>query len=121
MGEDKNYTFEISDLIEDTITIGDFSTDSMDAITITLDTGTYSTDPYTVSLDSVTTVEPTYTTLYNQDFVDTMPSVHRIDEMCKEYPALAKAYENFKSMYKMCDQDYTGKLKAQGLDDDIPF
>ena len=28
-------------------------------------------------------------------FVDTMPSLDRVNNMCEEYPALAKAYENF--------------------------
>ena len=26
-----------------------------------------------------------------------------------EYPALAKAYENFKTVYKLVEQDYKGK------------
>ena len=54
-------------------------------------------------------------------FVDTMPSLDRVNNMCEEYPALAKAYENFKTIYKMTEQDYKGKLKERGLDDDIPF
>jgi len=54
-------------------------------------------------------------------FVDSMPSVHRIQEMCELYPALAKAYEQFKLIYKMTEQDYKGKLKERGIDDDIPF
>jgi hypothetical protein len=37
--------------------------------------------------------------------------------MCKEYPALAKAYENFKTIYKMVHQDWKGKQK----DDEFPF
>lgn len=54
-------------------------------------------------------------------FADSMPSVHRVEAMCKEYPALAKAYEQFKLIYKMTEQDYKGKLKEEGLDDEIPF
>lgn len=125
MGDDDK--IDISDLLEDTITIGDFSTDSNDAITITLDT--MSSDPYVYTVDTTTSfdtstisvTEPTWNVNYNQEFVDTMPSIHRVDAMCTEYPALAKAYEKFKSVYKMCEQDYKGKLKAQGLDDEIPF
>ena len=41
--------------------------------------------------------------------------------MCELYPALAKAYEQFKLIYKMTEQDYKGKLKERGIDDDIPF
>ena len=58
---------------------------------------------------------------YNQNFIDKMPDIHRVDSMCKEYPALAKVFENFKTIYKMCEQDYKGKLKERGLDDDIPI
>lgn len=92
-------------------------------------TGT-TTPTYTVSLDPSWSSDYTADTIdidsltsnfYNQNFVDKMPDVHRVDEMCKEYPALAKAYETFKSVYKMCEQDYKGKLKERGLDDDIPF
>ena len=35
--------------------------------------------------------------------------------MCKEYPALAKAFENFKTMYALVDQDYKGKQKERKL------
>ena len=54
-------------------------------------------------------------------FVDTMPSIARLDEMCEMYPALAKAYEQFKLIYKMTEQDFKGKLKERGIDDEIPF
>lgn len=54
-------------------------------------------------------------------FVHTMPDLNRVEAMCKEYPALAKAYEQFKLIYKMTDQDYKGKLKAGEIDDEIPF
>ena len=82
--------------------------------TVSLDTSYISSDD-TIDISSITS------NFYNQNFVDKMPDVHRVDEMCKEYPALAKAYDTFKSVYKMCEQDYKGKLKERGLDDDIPF
>ena len=37
--------------------------------------------------------------------------------MCKHYPALAKAYENFKTIYKMVEQDYKGNHEDNN---DIP-
>ena len=43
------------------------------------------------------------------EFVDTMPNLEKIEDMCKEYPALNKAYENFRTIYKMTLQDYKGK------------
>lgn len=120
MGDDDKLT--INDV---TFSLDEYLDTSNDAISITLDTYTDTVAPtYTVSTADTSTItlsEPTWTVDYNKDFIDTMPNVHRVDEMCKEYPALAKAYETFKSIYKMCDQDYKGKLKAQGLDDDIPF
>jgi len=39
------------------------------------------------------------------EFEDHMPSVAKVEDMCKEYPGLKKAYENFKSIYKMVYQD----------------
>lgn len=44
-------------------------------------------------------------------FENTMPNPLIINEMCKEYPALDKAYENFKTIYKMVKQDWNGKQK----------
>ena len=51
------------------------------------------------------------------EFDTTMPSIYKINDMCKYYPALAKAYKNFKTIYKMVDQDYKGNHE----DNDIPF
>lgn len=42
-------------------------------------------------------------------FVDYIPGPGVIEEMCKEYPALEKAYENFKTVYAMVEQDWEGK------------
>lgn len=43
------------------------------------------------------------------EFEDNMPSVAKIEDMCNDYPALAKAYENFKTIYKMVEQDWKGR------------
>lgn len=51
-------------------------------------------------------------------FENTMPNPVELTEMCKEYPSLEKAYENFKSIYKMVEQDWRGKQKERG---DPPF
>jgi len=117
MGDDKDYTVTIgtSEDIggwDNNLTInglsysGDTTTE-----TITLDTS-YTND---------TGSEYTFNMPSNEMFVDSMPSTSRIDEMCEQYPALAKAYEQFKLIYKMTEQDYKGKLKERGIDDDIPF
>jgi hypothetical protein len=40
-----------------------------------------------------------------------MPSVAKVEDMCRDYPGLEKAYENFKTIYKMVEQDWIGKQK----------
>jgi len=66
-------------------------------------------DDLTINLDDIL-YEP-------KEFVDHMPSVDQTEAMCKEYPALEKAYENFKTIYNMVKQDYLGKQK----DEELPF
>jgi hypothetical protein len=74
-------------------------TDSYDWITITGDSGS-------IDLNNITIVEPV-------EFEDQMPSVAKIEDMCKEYPGLEKAYENFKTVYKMVHQHWRGKQDAE--------
>ena len=42
-------------------------------------------------------------------WTETLPDVDTVNNMCEEYPALAKAYENFQTVYKLVEQDYKGK------------
>ena len=124
MGDDKDYTITIGNASED---IGGWDSGS----NITINGMSYSTsdlatiDSCTVNLDTTYTTdtgsEYTFNMPSSEMFVDSMPSATRIDEMCELYPALAKAYEQFKLLYKMTEQDYKGKLKERGIDDDIPF
>lgn len=44
-------------------------------------------------------------------WVDTLPDLDKVEEMCREYPGLDKAFENFKTVYKMIEQDWLGKQK----------
>ena len=118
---DETFTINLNDYTTDTIDLS-----NIDGIVTSDSSITISLDDYTVSptttWDTSTISDYTFNvSSYNEIFIDTMPSVHTVDDMCKEYPALNKAYETFKSVYKMCEQDYKGKLKAQGLDDDLPF
>jgi len=110
MGDDS--TIDISDL---EIDLKDL--ESADGITITLDTN----DLYQHNagyIDSLYTTDSVFTvnTAEPIEFEDTMPSLYRIQAMCEQYPALNKAWENFKTIYKMVDQDYKGNFE-----DDIPF
>ena len=98
-----------------TINIGD-----IDFNTITIDTKTYTTDNSWISIDSLTVDTIDLTSININDpveFEDRMPDVSKVEDMCNEYPALAKAYENFKTIYTMVHQDWVGKQKQ----DELPF
>jgi hypothetical protein len=56
----------------------------------------------TIDLDSITIYQPV-------EFEDEMPTVAKVEDMCNNYPALEKAYENFKTIYAMVHQDWRGK------------
>ena len=71
-----------------------------DSGTVTIDTSTYSINDSVISNDYITITEPEAHNVYD---------INEIEEMCSEYPALAKAYENFRTMYDMTLQDYKGK------------
>jgi hypothetical protein len=60
---------------------------------------------------SITLTEPV-------EFGDRMPDITKVHNMCGYYPALQKAYENFKSIYQMVEQDYIGNYQE---DDELPF
>ena len=105
--------------------------------TITIDLSDYTTDPYSSvitssNLDSITTISGISTSTVNINdittslddqisfdfdnikivptlWTETLPDVDTVNAMCNEYPALAKAYENFKTVYKLVEQDYKGK------------
>ena len=102
-----NSTLSIS-LSEQEYNVGDItlSTDGMqvygnhDWISI----GDLTTD--TIDLNSIIITQPV-------EFEDEMPSVAKIEDMCNDYPALEKAYENFKTIYKMVHQDWQGKQDAE--------
>lgn len=48
-------------------------------------------------------------------WTNTLPDIYLVKDMCKEYPALAKAYENFQTVYKLVEQDYKGKKEDLDL------
>jgi len=85
---------------------------TIDVSNITTSTLEYSGIDDLVSLDdfSIKITEPI-------EFEDHMPDVAKVEDMCNDYPALAKAYENFKSIYAMVHQDWKGRQK----DEELPF
>lgn len=118
--DNDDITIELSDILTD-ITVSN----SPQVGDIFIDTSTMSTNVYTIDnswssigdltvdtidLSSLTINEPV-------EFEDKMPDVAKVEDMCNDYPALAKAYENFKSLYKLVHQDWVGRQK----DDELPF
>ena len=46
---------------------------------------------------------------------EALPDLYTVNDMCEQYPALAKAYENFQTIYKLVEQDYKGKKEDEDL------
>ncbi len=44
-----------------------------------------------------------------KEFEDTMPELTKIKEMCTMYPAMDKAFENFKAVYDLIKDDYEAR------------
>lgn len=86
--------------------------------TVWIDTSTMNTNVYTgqgwttVTYPGNETMPASPTFALPVVFVNYMPRPSDIEAMCKEYPALEKAYENFKTVYKMVKQDWDGKQKS---------
>ena len=111
---------EITTFFPDTITLTSNAYDTMagtNIITIGNSTGyTVGTGvSYTGSGSAGTAMGGTYTignvnastfSWKNEEFVDCMPDINRIENMCKEYPGLAIAFEKFKTTYNIVKDDY---------------
>ena len=110
----------------ETLTIDSHTPEVYDVGDITLSTNSmqvYNTDHNWISIGDLTTdtidLDNLTITLNNPvEFEDHMPSVAKVEDMCRDYPALEKAYENFKTIYKMVHQDWQGR---QDDKNDFPF
>ena len=98
---------EYSDTV--TVSVGDITVNTIDISSITSSTVS------TITLDDTHWSDEI--TWERMEFEDSMPSVAKVEDMCNDYPALAKAYENFKTFYKLVEQDWIGRQK----EDDPPF
>lgn len=103
---DSNSGFITSSNLDSITTISGISTDTIDISDYTTSTD----DQISFDWDNMGTIKIDRTM-----FEDCMPDADRINDMCKEYPALAKAYENFKTVYKLVEQDYKGKKEDEDL------
>lgn len=85
--------------------------------TNTIDLGsntfTWSTDISGYTADTIDLDNITITLNDPVEFEDHMPSVAKVEDMCREYPTLEKAYENFKTIYKMVHQDWVGRQREK--------
>ena len=61
------------------------------------------------------TISSDFSTQYEIDFGEEwrthFPDFREVEKMCKEYPALEKAFENFKTIYEMVKDDYASKTR----------
>ncbi len=101
-----------------TVNVGDLFYD-----TSTNNTMYYTTSTGTVSTITIDSTSPTYTTTDRtnvwdtygdwfkrlKEFEDTMPELTKIKEMCTMYPAMDKAFENFKAIYDLVKDDYEAR------------
>lgn len=110
------------------------NTSSSNTITINTDTLDLDIDHYyghTIDVSTITTstVDTTIdfdwlnddgiTLTYEPvEFEDHMPDVAKVEDMCNNYPALAQAYNKFKTIYAMVHQDWQGKQKDN---EECPF
>ena len=130
-----------SNKVNDTITIDlsdydneDFVTDTGTDYTFNVSTNTNGSVITSSNLDSITTISGISTSTgstyrvddqisFNFDdilitptlWTETLPDVDTVNDMCNKYPALAKAYENFQTVYKLVEQDYKGKKEDEDL------
>lgn len=111
---DEENHIDISDISDITVTLSPPSTLSEGDLWI--DTTEMNTTVYTstgewdtIDISGITVSEPV-------EFEDCMPDVAKVEDMCNDYPGLRKAYENFKSVYKMVHQDWQGRQE-----DEPPF
>ena len=119
MGDDYNVTYTAGTSSPSYATVNDSN------LTVTTVSGVTvggCIDTHTITLDSMEMNDTGTEFIHNmpdtfvlQDFVHSMPELSRVESMCDEYPALAKAYEQFKLIYKMTEQDYEGKLKERNI------
>ena len=93
-----------------TIDISSISTTSsstIDSSHVTVNTNTIGTHTFDDNY--------TYSTTYETPIVfeDVMPDLVTVNDMMVEYPTLKIAFEKFKRVYKMVEQDYKGKTENE--------
>jgi len=94
---------------EDVYTLTASSMDVSNITTSTIDTS---------AIDDLISIDDLTITLNDPvEFEDRMPDVSKVEDMCNDYPALAQAYDKFKTMYALVHQDWKGRQE----DNEPPF
>lgn len=72
--------------------------------------GTYNIQPLTTNqISNLTTISidrGDWGTSWNQEWQHRFPDWERVQDMCSKYPGLKIAFDNFKTFYEMCKDDY---------------
>lgn len=99
----------------DTITLTSSSIPSIGTITFDTNTNTYTTygaggTTYTlgsgITTSSVTLDTSTFNWVLPEEWKDDFPKWGRVQDMCKQYPALEIALRNFRTVYELVKDDY---------------
>ena len=101
---------------DDMATTTTISTDTIsttDSFTITDSDYVFTLDD-TINIDSIISGS-TVSTGFGTEWIDHLPAMSVVKDMCQHYPALEKALENFKTVYKMVEQDYKGNHQDNDL------
>ena len=118
--DDNEYTIDLSNMNGTTDTITITGTSDMDSSWVSVGDITTSTiDISNIISDDSITFDWDNINIAPTEFEDCMPDVAKVEDMCKDYPALEKAYENFKTIYKMVHQDWQGRQDDE--DEQFPF
>jgi hypothetical protein len=92
-------------------TAGGVSGSSMDTITLTgAGASTYtigSAGVSSITLNDINTSE--FTWKMPEEWVDSFPDYAKVQEMCDKYPAFKIAFEKFKQIYDLVEDDYEAK------------
>jgi hypothetical protein len=92
-------------------TAGGVSGSSMNTITLTgAGASTYtigSAGVSSITLNDINTSE--FTWKMPEEWVDSFPDYSKVQEMCDKYPAFKIAFEKFKQMYDLVEDDYEAK------------
>ena len=107
-GSSDPYTITFDDNMAGTTSI------STDSLTITDSDYTFTLDD-TINIDNIISGSTSSISVFGTEWIDHLPAMSVVKDMCQHYPALEKALENFKTVYKMVEQDYKGNHQDNDL------